>query len=93
MPSISHPYRTRSKNLLSPLPETARTGCAALLCVGLIALSGCSSGTGSKPQVEGITFSDIDGTGLKTPPTSLAAEQGTYVTVTLTGDSQMLGAN
>jgi hypothetical protein len=93
MPSTSHLYRTRSKNPLSPLPETAKSGCIALLCAGLIVLSGCSSGSGSKPQVEGITFSDIDGSALKTQPTSLAAEQGTYVTVMLSGDSQMLGAN
>jgi hypothetical protein len=65
----------------------------ALLTMSLVVLSGCSSGTGSKPQVEGITFTDVDGTALKTPPTSLTVGQGTYVDALLSDDPQLLGAN
>lgn len=75
------------------LSNVARRGSVALLCAGLFAVSGCSSGNAVKPSVEGITFTDIDGTGLKTQPTSLAVGQGTYVDVTLSGDPQLLGAN
>ncbi len=74
------------------LRSAFRLGSAALLFAGLVMASGCSTGA-TKPQVEGITFSDIDGTALKTPPTSLTVAQGTYVDVMLTGDTQLLGAN
>lgn len=85
-------YETRTSNPLSRLPSAVTRGCAALLCASSILLSGCST-TSTKPQVEGITFTDVDGTALKTPPTSLTVGQGTYVDVLLTGDPQLLGAN
>ncbi len=78
---------------VSRVLRLARSAAIALLAMNLVALSGCSSGSGSKPQVQGITFSDLDGSALTTQPTSLTTGQGTYVTVMLTGGSQMLGAN
>jgi hypothetical protein len=87
-------YGTRKNDSpLLQLSSVARRGCLALLCAGLVAVSGCSSGTASKPTVEGVTFADVDGTALKTQPTSLTVGQGTYVNVTLTSDPQLLGAN
>lgn len=85
-------YETRTSNPLSRFPSTVMRGCVALLCAGSILLSGCSTSS-AKPQVEGITITDVDGTALKTPPTSLTVGQGTYVDVMLTGDPQLLGAN
>jgi hypothetical protein len=85
-------YETRTSNPLSRFPSAVMRSCAALLCAGSILLSGCST-SGTKPQVEGITITDVDGTALKTPPTSLTVGQGTYVDVMLTGDPQLLGAN
>jgi hypothetical protein len=86
-------YGTTKNDLpLRHLSNVARI-CMALLCVALFAVSGCSSGSAGKPTVEGITFTDVDGTMLKTQPTSLTVGQGTYVAVTLTGDPQLLGAN
>jgi hypothetical protein len=76
----------------TPLLHLARKGGLALLCAGLVAVSGCSSSNSWKPTVVGITFSDVDGTTLATQPTSLTVGQGTYVYVTLSGDPQMLGA-
>lgn len=61
--------------------------------MGLMALSGCGSGTAVKPQVQGVVFTDVTGSSLKAQPTSLAAGQGTYVGVTLTDDAQLLGAD
>lgn len=67
-------------------------GCA-LLAIGLLAVSGCSSGTSvSNIKVGSVTFTDANGTTAKTP-SSLTAGQGTYVAVTLTNDSQLLGAD
>jgi hypothetical protein len=63
------------------------------MSASLIAVAGCSSESRTKPQVEGITFTDIDGTVLKTTPTSLTVGQGTYVDTMLSGDSQLLGAD
>ncbi len=68
----------------------------ALLTVGVLSISGCSSGSSSpKPQVTAITFTDANGTPppQKAPPTSLTVGQGMYVDVTLTNDSQLLGAD
>jgi hypothetical protein len=87
--------RKYTRNIRSPrlrLAGAGTAGCVALLTVALAILSGCSTGA-TKPQVDGITFTDIDGTALKTPPTSLTVGQGTYVDVQLTGDTQLLGAN
>jgi hypothetical protein len=87
------PYGTTKHDLpLRHLSNVART-CAALLCAALFAVTGCSSGGGTKPTVEGITFTDIDGTALKVQPTALSIGQGTYVNATLTGDTQLLGSN
>jgi hypothetical protein len=77
---------------LSSFMRPVKRTCAVALFASLVVLSGCGS-TGTKPQVEGVTFTDIDGTALKTPPTSLTVGQGTYVDVMLTGDSQLLGAD
>jgi len=66
----------------------------ALLTISLLAVSGCSSGSSvSDIKVGPVTFSDANGTALKTSPASLTAGQGAYVTVTLTNDSQLLGAD
>jgi hypothetical protein len=92
MNTMIHMRRRIQSNPFSQLPRMFRRTCATLLATGLIAFSGCSTG-GTKPQVEGITFTDIDGTALKTPPASLTVGQGTYVDVMLTGDPQLLGAN
>ncbi len=80
------------RNQLSRSLRAVRRGCAALLSASLVVASGCSTGA-TKPQVEGVTFTDIDGTALKTPPTSLTVGQGTYVDTMLSGDSQLLGAD
>jgi hypothetical protein len=86
-------YETMKSNSLSRFGSAVRRGHLALLSAGLIALSGCSSGNAWKPQVEGLTFTDVDGTALKTQPAALTVGQGTYVDVTLSGDSQLLGAD
>jgi hypothetical protein len=87
-------YGTTKNDLpLLHLSSVARRGCLALLCTVLFAVSGCSSGSGVKPTVEGIIFTDVDGTKLPTQPTSLTVGQGSYVNVTLSGDTQLLGAN
>lgn len=65
----------------------------ALLAVGLFAVSGCSSNSSWKPEVGAVTFTDVNGTPQKTPPASLTAGQSTYLDVTLTNDTQNLGAN
>ena len=60
----------------------------------MAALSGCSSSnTSSQVQVGQITFTDANGTALKTQPTSLPAGQTTYVSVNLTNDTELLGAD
>ncbi len=85
-------YGTIKRNSLSRFLYPSKLGCVALLSSGLLILSGCGSGS-TKPQVEGVTFTDVDGSALKTPPSSLSVGQGTYVDVMLTGDSQLLGAD
>ncbi len=85
-------YERMKRNQLSRSLRTVRRSCVALLSASLVMVSGCSTGA-TKPQVEGITFTDIDGTALKTPPTSLTVGQGTYVDTMLSGDSQLLGAD
>jgi hypothetical protein len=66
----------------------------ALLTIGLLAVSGCSSGSSiSNIKVLPITFTDANGTQLTTAPASLTVGQGTYVAVTLTNDPQLLGAD
>jgi hypothetical protein len=87
-------YGTTKNDLpLLHLSNGARRSCLALLCAGLFAVSDCSSGSAGKPTVEGIAFTDVDGTMLKAQPTSLTVGQGTYIDVTLSGDTQLLGAN
>jgi hypothetical protein len=94
MKTAIYQYGTTKNDVpLLHLSSVARKGCLAWLCAGLLAVSGCSSGTASKPTVEGITFTDVDGTALKTQPTSLTVGQGTYIDVTLSSDPQLLGAN
>lgn len=73
--------------------QLARLIASGLFSAALVAVSGCSSGTSSKPTVNGVMFADIDGTPLKTQPTVLTVGQGSYVGVTLSGDSQLLGAD
>jgi hypothetical protein len=86
-------YRTMRNTPLAHLLSTAKRVSSTLVSLSVITLAGCSSGGGTKPQVEGVTFTDIDGTALKTPPTSLTVGQGTYVDTMLSGDSQLLGAD
>jgi hypothetical protein len=85
-------YETSKTDPLSRFLSVTKRGCVALLPAALVVLSGCSTSS-TKPQVEGITFTDVDGMALKTPPTSLTVSQGTYVDVMLSGDPQLLGAN
>lgn len=65
----------------------------ALLTSGLFVVSGCGSSSTSKVQMGPLTFTDVNGTALKTTPTALASAQSTYLTVSLEDDSQQLGAN
>lgn len=66
----------------------------SLLTMGLLAVSGCASGSSvSNIQVGPINFADKNGTQQKTAPTSLTAGQGAYVDVTVTNDPQLLGAD
>ncbi len=66
----------------------------ALLMTGLLAIPGCSSGNSAiKPQVGAITFTDVNGTPLQTPPTALTVGQNAYFTVNLTHDTALLGAD
>lgn len=72
---------------------TAFTG-LALLTAGLIATSGCSSGSSlSQPQVGAITFTDASGTAAPRPLKVITQGQSTYLDIALTDDSQHLGAN
>jgi hypothetical protein len=65
----------------------------ALLAIGLLAVSGCSSSSSvSDIKVGPVKFTDANGT-QKTDIASLTTGQGTYVAVTLTNDSQLLGAD
>ncbi|MEI9978446.1 MAG: hypothetical protein WDN23_05495 [Edaphobacter sp.] len=90
--SLSKYKMKRETRLSHPLPKFRIFG-AVLLSAGLLTDVGCSTGSSMKPQVEGITFTDVDGTALKTPPKSLTIGQGTYVDTMLSGDSQVLGAD
>jgi len=74
--------------------HSVRSAGVALLTICLLAVSGCSSGSSvSDIKVGPVTFTDANGTALKTSPASLTAGQGTYVVVTLTNDPQLLGAD
>jgi hypothetical protein len=67
---------------------------SGVLAAGLFGLSGCSSGSSvNNIQVGAITFASSTGTALKTQPSSLTAGQSAFVTVRLTNDPQLLGAN
>ncbi|MCU1321296.1 MAG: hypothetical protein JWM43_945 [Acidobacteriaceae bacterium] len=83
------PYKSPSSQLL----RLASGAGFALLTLGALCISGCSSGNSVKPQVGAITFTDANGIPLKTTPTSLTVGQGSYVDVTLTNDPQLLGAD
>lgn len=70
-----------------------RLACFSLLAASLLTLSGCSSGSSSsKPQVLPIAFTDSKGIA-KPTLTSLTVSQGTYLSVTLTDDPKLLGAD
>ena len=85
------PVRTLKRICVS---QSFRPAAFALLLAGLAAISGCSSSSSvSNIQVKPVTFTDVNGTRLKTPPASLTTGQGTYVDVTLTNDPQLLGAD
>jgi hypothetical protein len=86
-------YASMRGTSLSHLLPSFRVVGVVLLSAGLLAGIGCSTGSSTKPQVEGITFTDIDGTALKTPPTTLTVGQGTYVDTMLSDDPQLLGAD
>ncbi len=63
------------------------------LAIGLLTVSGCSSdSSSSKPQVGPITFTDAKGAA-QPALTSLTVSQGTYLSVTLTDDPKLLGAD
>ena len=80
----------------SRVSSFSRSASLAAFCMLLpVALvSGCSSGTPtSKVSVGAPVFADVNGTPLKTAPTSLNAGQSAYLEVTLTNDPQLLGAD
>jgi hypothetical protein len=80
----------------SPASSPARNISAPTLCLLLMGTlaSGCSSGTStSMVSVGAPTFTNVNGTPLKTAPTSLNAGQSAYLEVTLTNDPQLLGAD
>ena len=99
-PALNHCCLRRDKTSainhfrLSPSARLFRR--MALLSVSalLITASACSSGRSvSNVQVGQITFTDANGTPMKTTPGSLTAGQGVYVDVTLGNDPQLLGAD
>lgn len=66
----------------------------SLFVLGLLVISGCSSGNSSaKPQVGAIAFTDANATPIQKPLASLTVSQGTYLAVALTNDTQLLGAD
>jgi len=72
--------------------------CSVVAAFGLLAvlavISGCSSsGTSSKVQVGTVTFTDVNGAALKTQPTSLSVGKTVWVSVNLTNDTELLGAD
>lgn len=84
------------RNRVSSTFRSAGSALLVLLTIGVFSVSGCSSGsTSSKPQLDPITFTDANGTSLsqKDSPTSLTVGQSAHVDVTLTNDSQLLGAD
>lgn len=86
-------YR-RAMKIVSCLPHQALKACTrTLLFVVTLLLSACSSNTASRTDVEGISFTDVDGTPLKTQPTTLAVGQGTYVNAVLSSDPELLGTD
>jgi hypothetical protein len=105
-PTLNHPVLLRDKTRAMNHAGSHDTWLAAsarlfqrmaLLAVSitiLMTVSACSSGKPvSNVQVGSITFTDANGTPLKTPPGSLTAGQGVYVDVTLNNDPQQLGAD
>lgn len=79
---------------VSSFQREVRRADLALLAAGLMTFAGCaSSNSAANIQVGAVTFTDINGTPQKNPPTSLTAGQGTYVDVTVANDPQLLGAN
>lgn len=81
--------------LPASLPGSMRvSGSALALCAVCVSvLTGCtSSKTSSKVQVESVVFADAKGAA-KTTPTAITAGKGSYVEVTLTGDTALLGAD
>lgn len=93
MKSANRRYGTIQGTPLASFWDAVKVSCAAVCAGGMILLSGCSSSNAWKPQVQALTFTDIDGAALKTPPTSLTTGQGAYVDATLSGDSQLLGVD
>jgi hypothetical protein len=86
------------KTSVSRVFRTGRPAGLVLLAMSLFAVCGCSSGitsssSSSQLQVGTIAFTDANGTPQKTALTSLTVSQGTYLDVTLTNDSQQLGAD
>ena len=81
---VSYPLRSRWSAAV-PL---------GLLAVALLGFAGCTSGSSlNNIQVGSITFTNSVGTALTTQPSSLTAGQSEFVTVDLTNDPQLLGAN
>lgn len=79
---------------ISSLPSVARSLAIGLTAAALMAISGCSSGaSGTNLSVGAVTFTNVNGTALTTPPKSLTVGQGTYVDVTVSDDPQLLGAD
>lgn len=105
-PALNHPVLHRDETsainyarshkiwLTAPARLMQRMAILAVSTAVLMTASACSSGRPvSNVQVGSITFTDANGTPLKTPPGSLTASQGVYVDVTLTNDPQLLGAD
>jgi hypothetical protein len=83
-----------SKTSVSRLFGSGDSVWLVLLGVSLLGISGCSLGgsSSSKVQVGSIVFTDANA-GAQKAITSLTVSQGTYVDVSLTNDSQLLGAD
>ncbi|MBT9331578.1 hypothetical protein [Paracidobacterium acidisoli] len=67
----------------------------SLLALGVLTLGGCGTGPSGKLVVDPIQFTNIKGqpVSVSSPVTSLSVNQGAYVMVTLTGDTELLGAD
>jgi hypothetical protein len=84
--------RARTHGLAALFRHSGRPAALALFAFGLLVLSGCTSSSSPKLQVGAIAFTDANGNA-QTALTSLSANGGSYLDVTLTNDSALRGAD